>query len=213
MTKGIFVIFGQDSGKVRPLFSPLLWNADVSDFFQGQITCSLSFNTICLNVTFWWTGTETIRCMQLSILKIEICSFDQGCLKCCRVNLRMNFWLAFWEIWRHQKLILRLTDLARNRVLSEMIQKHNFTNKEIQYTEKKLEVGQKGRKVMKICRNYMHCIACCRLSNHLWRTYRPPLGCVYPSRHFPIYDEKMVLNFPLRQCQFGYGVSSLMGQK
>ena len=68
---------------------------------------------------------------------------------------------------------------------------------------------------MKICWNYVHAflIACCRLSNHLWHTYRPPLGCVYPSRHFPIYDEKIVLNFPLRQCQFGYGVSSLVGQK
>ena len=25
------------------------------------------------------------------------------------------------------------------------------------------------------------------------------LGCVYPSRHFPMYDEKMVLNFPTSQ--------------
>ena len=37
MTKGIFVIFGQDSTKVRPLFS-LHWNADVSDFFfKGKL--------------------------------------------------------------------------------------------------------------------------------------------------------------------------------
>ena len=34
MTKGIFVIFGQDTSKVRPLFFPLHWNADVFDFFS-----------------------------------------------------------------------------------------------------------------------------------------------------------------------------------
>ena len=67
-------------------------------------------------------------------------------------------------------------------------------------------LGQAVREIMKICWNYVcslvhaFLIACCRLSNHLWHTYRPPLGCVYPSRHFPIYDEKIVLNFPLRQC-------------
>ena len=95
MTKGIFVIFGQDSTKVRPLFSPSLECGRFWFFFQGQITCSLSFNTICLNFTFWWTGTETIGCTACSfssLSKIEICSFDQGCLWCYRHD--MASWLG-----------------------------------------------------------------------------------------------------------------------
>ena len=84
---------------IMTTFVTLCPNASTNPLRQWGFLQCLIFSSITLRVKYYWHPIAVMGVVDM----FEQCHFDGKNLS--------KIWLALWEIWRHQKFILRLTDL------------------------------------------------------------------------------------------------------